>query len=71
MQKVLFTVVITLMSLLPFTQKGRDYITMKSNGKVYWICGGQTIQMAIDVALTNGSAVNYKRQRRKHNAVTE
>ena len=41
MQKVLFTVVITLMSLLPFTQKERDYITMKSNGKVYWICGGQ------------------------------
>ena len=71
MQKVLFTVVITLMSLLPFTQKERDYITMKSNGKVYWICGGQTIQMAIDVAPTNGSAVNYKRQRREHNAVTE
>lgn len=60
MKKVLFLTVFILLSLLPFAQKGQDYITMKSNGKVYWIRGGQTIQMAIDVPLKDGSSVNYK-----------
>ncbi len=33
---------------------------MKRDGKVYWIRGGETIRMMIDVPLKNGSTVNYK-----------
>lgn len=41
-------------------QKGKDYITMKSDGKVYWIRSGETIRMAISVPLKNGSQVTSK-----------
>ena len=47
-------------SLLSFAQPGKDYLTKKSDGKVYWIRGGKPIQIAIDVPLKNGSAVNYR-----------
>ena len=61
MKKVLFLLAFTLITLLPFAQgKGRDYITMKANGKVYWIRGGETIRMVTDVPLKNGSVVNYR-----------
>ena len=33
---------------------------MKADGKVYWMRGGKSIKMAIDVPLSNGSTVNYK-----------
>lgn len=35
--------------------KGNDYITLKQDGKVYWIRSGQTIKIAIPVPLKNGS----------------
>lgn len=60
MKKSALLIAFVLLSLTPFAQKGKDYITKKANGKVYWIRSGQTIQMAIDVPLKNGSTVNYK-----------
>ncbi len=60
MKKLFFLSAFILLSLTPFAQKGKDYITKKPDGKVYWIRGGQTIQMAIDVPLKDGSTVNSK-----------
>ena len=73
MKKVLFTLAITLMFLTPFAQgKGRDYVTMKSDGKIYWIRSGQTIKMMITLPLKNGSIVDYKgRVRAKDGQVTQ
>ena len=60
MKKLFVLFAFTMFYLVPFAQKAQDYITMKSDGKVYWIRGGETIQMMIDVPLKNGSVVNYK-----------
>ncbi len=61
MKKVLLVIALAFTMLEPFAQKkGKDYITRKSNGKIYWIRGGQPIRMMIDVPLKNGSVVNYK-----------
>ena len=60
MKKMLLLLAFTLLTLTPFAQKGKDHIVMKSNGKVYWIRGGETIRMMIDVPLKNGAVVNYK-----------
>lgn len=61
MKKLLFTLAVAFMFLTPFAQeKGKDYITMKSDGNIYWIRSGQTIKMMITVPLKNGSIVDYK-----------
>lgn len=61
MKQITILLAFFFMTLAPFAQgKSQDYITMKSNGKVYWIRGGETIRMMIDVPLKNGSTVNYK-----------
>lgn len=61
MKKALFLILFSSITMISFEQtKGRDYITMKSDGKVYWMRGGQTIRMMIDVPLKNGSVVNSK-----------
>ncbi|HEX8356066.1 MAG TPA: DUF6799 domain-containing protein [Segetibacter sp.] len=61
MRKFLLILVIAVASVTSFAAgKGKDYITMKSDGKVYWIRSGETIRMMIDVPLKNGSTVNYK-----------
>jgi len=60
MKKLSLLVAFALMTLVPFAQKGKDYVTMKSDGKVYWIRGGETIRMMIDVPLKNGAVVNNK-----------
>lgn len=60
MRKTILLVTFVLLSLTPFAQKGKDHITMKSDGKVYWVRGSETIKMMIDVPLKNGAVVNYK-----------
>ena len=61
MKKVFFLLAISVSTTFAFSQdKGKDYITMKSDGKVYWIRSGKHIRMNIDVPLKNGSVVNYK-----------
>ncbi len=61
MKKVFVVIVIALFTLNGYSQvKGRDHITMKSDGKVYWIRSGKQIKMNIDVPLKNGSVVNYR-----------
>ena len=59
MKKALFLLAFTLITSLSFAQ-GKDYVTMKSDGKVYWMRGGESIRILIDVPLKNGSAVNYR-----------
>jgi len=61
MKKIIILLAFTLTTICGYSQeKGKDHITMKSDGKVYWIRGGKNIQMAIDVPLSNGSTVDYK-----------
>lgn len=61
MKKMFFAITLSFMFLTPFAQgKNQDYITMKSDGKIYWIRSGQTIKMMITVPLKNGSIVDYK-----------
>lgn len=61
MKKILFLLAFTFTTLIGFTQqKGKDYVTMKSEGKMYWMRGGKNIKMAIDVPLSNGSTVSAK-----------
>lgn len=61
MKKLLFILAFTLATTIGFTQqKGKDYVTMKSEGKMYWMRGGKNIKMAIDVPLGDGSAVSAK-----------
>jgi uncharacterized protein YdeI (BOF family) len=59
MKKVLVLLAFTLVTSMSFAQ-GKDHVTMKSDGKVYWMRGGESIRIAIDVPLKNGSVVNYK-----------
>lgn len=59
MKKVLFLLAFALITSISFAQ-AKDHVTMKSDGKVYWMRGGESIRIAIDVPLKNGSAVNYK-----------
>lgn len=61
MKRLLILIAISLITLAPLAQqKGQDYITMKRDGKVYWIRGGETIRMMISVPLKDGSTVDYK-----------
>ena len=60
MKKLFFIGVFALLSLWSVAQGSKDYLTKKSDGKVYWMRGGKPIQIAIDVPLKNGSAVNYR-----------
>lgn len=61
MKKILFLLAFTFATTIGFTQqKGKDFVTMKSEGKMYWMRGGKNIKMAIDVPLGNGSTVNAK-----------
>ena len=61
MKKIIFFLAFSLITILGFSQqKGKDYVTMRSEGKMYWMRGGQNIKMAIDVPLSNGSTVNAK-----------
>ena len=61
MKKILLSIAITLITIAGYSQsKGKDYVTMKPDGKVYWIRGGKTIQVMIDIPFKNGNVVNYK-----------
>ena len=61
MRKTLLLLAFIFSSVLNFAQqKGKDYLTKKTDGKVYWIRSGQPIQIMIDVPLKNGSVINYK-----------
>ncbi|HEX8460841.1 MAG TPA: DUF6799 domain-containing protein [Segetibacter sp.] len=60
MKKFLLFAGLSLTTLLSIGQKGKDYITMKPDGKVYWIRSGQTIRMMINVPLKSGEVVNSK-----------
>lgn len=59
MRKVLLLLAFSLMTLAPFAQ-GKDYVTMKQDGKVYWMRGGESIRIMIDVPLKDGRVVNYR-----------
>ena len=60
MKRSLVLIAFTLLTIVSFGQKSGDYITMKSNGKVYWMRGGESIKMMISVPLKNGETVNNK-----------
>lgn len=58
MKKLLLALSFVLAMSASFAQdKGQDYVTMKSGGKMYWIRSGQTIHMGISIPLKNGSMI--------------
>ena len=62
MKSSILAIAFTISSLVPFAQKKKDYIVMKSNGKMYRIRGGESIRMMISVPLKNGETVTNKGQ---------
>lgn len=57
MKKLMLALAISFMASGSFAQKGNDYVTVKPDGKAYWVRGGQTIKLALPVPLKNGSFV--------------
>lgn len=57
MKRFMLIVALGFLSAGAFAQNGKDYVTMKADGKMYWIRGGQTIKMGLPVPLKNGSFV--------------